>query len=94
MEQVFKKNISNLTDARLQVVALLVKCPCEPDPTDCYLHNLRKNSLVEKIEFSKRLSEIEVLHIIAVHKKCLSQKKGKKSLQDEWGLINELKETN
>ena len=74
MEQVFKKNISNLTDARLQVVALLVKCPWEPDPTDCYLHHLRKNSLVEKIEFCKRLSEAEVLYMIAEHKKCLSGK--------------------
>lgn len=76
MEQVFKKNISNLTDARLQVVALLVKCPCEPDPTDCYLHNLRKNSLVEKIEFCKRLSEAEILYMIAEHKNCLSEKEG------------------
>ena len=94
MEKVLKKNINNLTDVRLLVVALLVKCPCESNPIKCYFHDLRKNSLVEKIEFTKRLSEIEVLHIIAVHKKCLSQKKGKKNLQDEWSLINELKETN
>jgi hypothetical protein len=94
MVKVLKKIINNLTDARLCVVALLVKCPCESNPIKCYFHDLRKNSLVEKIEFCKRLSEAEVLYMIAEHKKCLSQKKGKKSLQDEWSLINELKETN
>jgi hypothetical protein len=36
--------------------------------------SLRKNSLLEMIEFSKRFSEIDDLHIIAEHKKCLSEK--------------------
>ena len=62
----------NLTDARLQVVALLLKCPYETNPINCYLHDLRGKSLVEKIEFSKQLSETEVLYMIAEHKKCLS----------------------
>ena len=69
-------------EARAHVLALLIKCPYEPNPADCQLHVLRNNSLQEKIEFSKRLSEMESMHIIAVHKKCLSQKEGKRSLKD------------
>ena len=69
-------------EARAYLVALLLKCPYEPNPTDCRLHVLRNNSFQEKIEFSKRLPEMEVMDIIAVHKKCLSQKEGKRSLKD------------
>ncbi len=68
----------DLSDARAYVAALLVKCPYEPNPIDCHLHVLRNNSLQEKLEFSKRFPEMEVQHIITVHKKCLSQKEGKK----------------
>ena len=68
----------DLSGARAHVTALLVKCPYEPNPINCHLHVLRNNSLQEKLEFSKRLPEMEVQHIITVHKKCLSQKEGKK----------------
>ena len=66
-------------EARAHIVALLIKCPYEPNPTDCHLHELRMRSLEEKLEFPKRLTEEEVQHIIAVHKKCLSRKEGKKA---------------
>ncbi len=66
-------------EARAHIVALLIKCPYEPNPTGCHLHELRMRSLEEKLEFPKRLTEEEVQHIIAVHKKCLSRKEGKKA---------------
>ena len=67
----------DLNDARSHVVALLIDCPYEANPTDCYLHDMRRKSLEENIDFSKRLSEEELQHILAVHKKCLSRKEGK-----------------
>ena len=62
----------DFNDARAHVVALLIKCPYEPSPTDCHLHDMRGKSLEDNIEFSKGLTGEEVQHILAVHKKCLS----------------------
>ena len=66
-----------LSDARVFIVGLLIDCPYEPNPADCALHDMRKKTLKEKIEFSRRLTEEEVQHIIDTHKNCLSRKEGK-----------------
>ena len=68
----------DLPDTRVYIVGLLIDCPYEPNPTNCALHDMRKKSLKEKIEFSRRLTDEQVQHIIAIHKKCLSRKEGKK----------------
>jgi len=69
-------------EARAHVVALLLKCPYETNPTNCYLHDLRGESMKENIEVTKRMTEEQVQHIITMHEKCLSQKEGKRSLKD------------
>ena len=66
----------DLQGARLYVVALLIECPYEPDPADCCLHGMRKKSIAENIDLSKRLNEEELQHIIVTHRKCLLQKEG------------------
>jgi hypothetical protein len=67
----------DFNDARAHVVALLIKCPYELNPAHCHLHDMRGKSLEDNMEISKRLTEQEVQHILAVHKKCLSRKEGK-----------------
>ena len=71
----------DLNDARSHVVALLIKCPYEANVTDCYLYDMRRKSLLDNMETSKRLTEEEVQHILAVHKECLSRKEGKNGLK-------------
>ena len=68
----------DLPDVRMYIVGLLVDCPYEPNPKDCALHDIRKKSMEEKLAFSKRLTEEEAVNIIAVHKKCLCRKEGKR----------------
>jgi len=72
----------DFNDARAHVVALLIKCPYEPNPADCHLHDMRGISLEDNLGISKRLTGEEVQHILAVHKKCLSRKEGKKRMID------------
>ena len=67
----------DLNDARSHVVALLIKCPYDQNSIGCLLNDMRGKSLENNIETAKRLTEEELQHIIAAHKKCLSRKEGK-----------------
>ena len=67
----------DLPDARVYIVGLFIDCPYELNPKDCALYDIRKKPLKERIELSKRLTEEQVQHIIAIHKKCLSRKERK-----------------
>jgi hypothetical protein len=76
-EIILKRDFMDLSDKRAFIVGLLVKCPYQLDPIDCIFHDLRRNSLKEITEFSKRLSEKEVQEMVVLHQKCLSQREGK-----------------
>ena len=67
----------DLSDARVFLLGILVACPYGPNPKDCILHDMRKKSMKERLNFSQQLTENEVQYIIDIHKKCLSQKEGK-----------------
>ena len=73
-----KENEMEFPATRSYVMGLLISCPYKPDPTDCALHDIRKRPIEERIEFSKQLTDKEILRIIAIHKKCLAQKEVKK----------------
>ena len=68
----------DLNDARSHIVALLIKCPYDQNSIGCLLNDMRGKSLHDNMETSKRLTEEEVQHILAVHKECLSRKEGKR----------------
>ena len=68
----------DLPSARVYVMGLLVGCPYESNPVDCALHDIRKKPMDKRIEWSKRLSDEQILDIIRVHRECLAKKEGRK----------------
>ena len=64
----------DLNDARSHVVALLIKCPYDPNVIDCPLNDMRGKSLQDNMEIARRLTGEEVQHILAEHKECLFRK--------------------
>lgn len=58
-----------------QVFGLSVCCPFEHgNPCVCPLHEVRKMRVMERYEWLHKLSDEDMLHILALHQTCMSNK--------------------
>jgi hypothetical protein len=62
------------TDHRAAMMALIVDCPFEPNPTDCPVYDLRKLDLVERVAWVRGLTDTDCREFYLQHLKCLAVK--------------------
>ncbi len=60
---------------RTQVVHLTVLCPFDlTNPCTCPLHEIRKKSSIERLDWVDSLTDAEVADILSNHQECLTTK--------------------
>ncbi len=60
---------------RTRIVHLTVVCPYDlTNPCTCPLHEIRKKSSIERLDWVDSLTDEEAANIFANHQKCLNEK--------------------
>jgi hypothetical protein len=77
----------DMLNTRVYIMGLLVDCPYESNSPDCalptILHDIRKKSLQERVDWCNQLPDEEIQNIISTHKKCLACRESNNKVVDE-----------
>ena len=70
-------------DARMGLYGRILRCPFGDNPAECPLHEIRKQSVAERVSWVESLSDDEANRLYALHKTCLGQKMTEKASADQ-----------